>query len=221
MMSFWKGSSMKYTSKFSCSGKSGYTLVEILIASSVMALISIGLFTVMEGHIGNFQTGTHHIRIQHELQRVIKQLYVDFKKINTHVVIDSSYNVWFNGENTDNMKLNKILLRDLDLDRTNGYEGLEFTVNLIDPLGSRQCYWYGLEKDSSDKTVLYRKVDDDKKVFSEYVKSLKFNINPYDKREVLVEGTIEIPGRTSTDTRKEDFDMVLRVEHSYVVVSAE
>lgn len=200
---------------------SGFTLIEIMIATTVMGLISMGLFTAMEGHINNFQTGTHHIRIQHELQRVIKQLYVDFKKINTPIVIDSSYNIWFKGESKENMKLNRILLKDLDLDRTNGYEGLEFTINLIDPLGSRQNYWYGLEKDNKGNMLFYRQVDGDKRVYSEFVKTIKFNINPYDKREVLVKGTIEIPGRIASDTRKEDFDMVLRVEHSYVVVSAE
>jgi prepilin-type N-terminal cleavage/methylation domain-containing protein len=206
---------------FYFSGKRGYTLIEVIVAASVMALISMGLFTVMEGHMGNFRAGSHHIRIQHELQRIIKQIFTDFKKINTPLIVDEKYNIWFNGENKDNMKLNRITLKDMDLDRTNGYEGLEFSVNLIEPLGKKEFYYYGMEKDDLGAFGLYRSDSAGKKLFSPHVKNMNFKLNPYDKREVHLEGTVEIPGKRPGDERKEDFNMVLRVEHAYVVVSAE
>lgn len=200
----------------------GFTLVELSVATAVSALLITGLFYVTSGHLGFWKIGTAHIRLQHEIQKVLKSLYYDFAAMNTPFFMDANYNLWLDGEGTKNMKLKRVRLVDTDTDLTNGYEKVEFELRRISPLAGKVWVSYHAgpmnESESGGPAGLIRTEGTRKQLISDSVPFAKFTKNPYDKQEVLFESRIEIKGKTPPENLQEDFGLTLRIDHDYIVV---
>lgn len=204
------------------SSSRGFTLAELSVATAVASMLIVGLFYVTSGHLGFWKTGSAHIRLQHEIQKVLKTLYYDFSSMNTPFFMDGNYNLWLDGEGTKNMKLKRVRLIDTDMDLSNGCEKIEFEIRRLTPLAGKVwiTYYYGLlnEMEPTSPVGLVRVEGGRRRLVSDCVPFARFIKNQYDKQEVLFESRVEISGKTPTENLGEDIGLTLRIDHDYIVV---
>lgn len=198
----------------------GFTIAELMVASAVLGIMSLALFNIMSNHLGAWNHGNAAMRLRHEVQKVVKSLYNDFRSINPSFHMDESYNIWFQGEDRKNMKLNVLRLMDDDDDLTTGYGKIQYEFQLLEPFGQRrriEYYMGSLDPDSEEK-FLIRAQDGTPAILSKHVSYIHFQKYPYDKRQVLVEALVRLEDPKGKNTREEKISLALRIEHSYMVV---
>ncbi|PKK91777.1 MAG: hypothetical protein CVV64_03695 [Candidatus Wallbacteria bacterium HGW-Wallbacteria-1] len=198
----------------------GFTLAELTVASAVLGIMSIALFNVMSNHLGAWNRGNTSMRLRHEVQKVVKSLYNDFRSINPSFYMDESYNIWFQGEDRRNMKLNTLKLIDGDSDLTNGCERLQYQYQLVEPFGQKRRieYYMGSLDPADDTLYLIREMDGKPAILSKCVPRISFERYPYDKRQVLVEATVRVTDNKGANPKEETINLVLRIDHSYMIV---
>ncbi|MBF0499982.1 MAG: prepilin-type N-terminal cleavage/methylation domain-containing protein [Candidatus Riflebacteria bacterium] len=207
--------------------RNGFTLIEVIISTLIISLISLVLVMVYRGNLSAMKWGQKHIEFNQKIQLAMKQIFTDIKRINPIVVTDAQENLWFKGEKIGDLFPNMVEIIDLDKNLQNGGEQIRFTHTSYLKPGERTFIRLFLEGEGPDagkedvtSGSLMREVTDangtkKRSVISNKVSNLHFMANTEDIREVLVRMTI-------TDDRnpgmKEDLAFAVSLDTDLVCV---
>lgn len=192
-----------------------YTLIEILVTSVIMVIIGGVIVLLLRHHVNMMQEGKRSIELQHEVQRVLKQISNDFRRVNSPVVIDQKFNIWLGGEDLAELEISPVELIDADDDITNGTEELIVRHYRVDPLGEERVVRYYL-----DETLggMIREENGEPKLFSDRVTELKFMGDKEDLKKVYLTANIVIPETEQTKEKQEQLEAVFRLKSDFIVV---
>ncbi|MCK5685499.1 type II secretion system protein, partial [bacterium] len=168
--------------------KRGFTLVEVMIATGIMGVLIIAIFYYLRGNLNMYKKGSSKISFQTEVQRVMKVLYIELKKVNPSIYMDSDLNVVLDDEYRDDLKLTPVELYDLDNNINNGFERINLWEHKLRRFSEKKRNSFyvkkgkGLFKESfnSETDVIH------KKLISSYVTDIKFFRNKYDNNVIRV-----------------------------------
>ena len=164
----------------------GFTLVEIVIAAAIFAMLGLVLVYVMRSNITSWKWGQKHMEFNLKIQLAMKQVFTDIKKINPIVVRDEADDYWFKGEKIGDLHPNIIEIRDLDNDLENGGEELFFIHTSYKNPDERMSVRLFL-----DEGALVREVTDAngtrrRTVIADRVANLHFQKSPEDNNQIQI-----------------------------------
>ncbi len=199
--------------------KRGFTLVEVMIATGIMGVLIIAIFYYLRGNLNMYKKGSSKISFQTEVQRVMKVLYIELKKVNPSIYMDSDLNVVLDDEYRDDLKLTPVELYDLDNNINNGFERINLWEHKLRRFSEKKRNSFyvkkgkGLFKESfnSETDVIH------KKLISSYVTDIKFFRNKYDNNVIRVEVYME--GESYRGKKEKDmFELVLRMDTDFLTI---
>lgn len=195
--------------------KEGFTLIELGIGMGITFVIACMLVMLFRHSISVWKESGQRIAVQHEVQKIIKSMYNDVRKINSRFYFDKYHNIWINGENLDNIILSPVILKDTDDNRGNGYEQLEFDFFSIEPFGTAHKITYYLDEKT---TSLVRLLDSKKYVISSFVENLRFFPDNWDNRKINIQAKVVIPETTQTKEQVETVNINFRIDNDFAVI---
>ncbi|MBF0547355.1 MAG: prepilin-type N-terminal cleavage/methylation domain-containing protein [Candidatus Riflebacteria bacterium] len=172
----------------------GFTLVELMITTVIISLISLVLIVISRSNLATWKWGQQHMEFNQKIQLAMKQVFTDIKNVNPLLEMDEKENLLFKGEKGGEFFPNLIEIGDTDGDLTNGGEVLTLTHSTFTNVGDYSKIRLFLEPgDTSDKYkgALMREIEDrngkkGKMVIYDRVSDLHFQINEQDIKEIRV-----------------------------------
>lgn len=175
----------------------GFTLVELLISTLIVVLISTVLILVYRGNLASWKWGQKHMDFNMSVQLAMKQVFTDIKRINPEVDQDSAGQLWFKGEKIGDLVPNLVVILDTDQKTENGGEEITFVQMLYSQPGKKTTIRLFLENGALMREVADEKGQRKKTVIANRVSNLHFTKPDDGISEVGV-------GMTITDDRNPD-----------------
>jgi len=182
----------------------GFTLIELLISFAIISVIMGSVLGVFGSYVKQSRVQDSGLKINHTIQLVEKQLYIDMIQISPFISISKNGDIYVKGENTGEAIPQFITLYNQDTSETNGYERLSFYTVSLDPFGTYDSIDY--EYNTSSK-ILTRSTQGSEKILGTDLAGFHF---------IPLKKGLKIVAEIKTDKRTENFSTVFPLGDSLI-----
>lgn len=182
----------------------GFTLIELLISFAIISVIMGSVLGVFGSYIKQSRVQDSGLKINHTIQLVEKQLYIDLLGISPFITISKNGDIYVKGEEADQAIPQFITLYNEDTTEANGYERLSFYTVSLDPFGTYDSIDY--EYNSSSKTLI-RSTEGSEKILGTDLDEFHF---------IPLKKGLKILAKITTDKRSESFSTVFPLGDSLI-----
>lgn len=210
---------------------SGFTVMELLISITIMALIFIVLFSGVSQNLDSMVRGDEEITMQGEVSRIMAEIYLELTSLNPCPEVDKDGNVWLMGEKDREVQPNLILFTDRNVNPDDGGEELSFTHFGGKTLADRTPVRFFFQPDpedplkfawNKDKTghILIKKRGDRTNKVSDRVESIHFSPEDGPLKSVRVKGVVALMSPRA-GLKRIPFEFSVRLESMYLAFRSE
>jgi prepilin-type N-terminal cleavage/methylation domain-containing protein len=195
--------------------KRAFTLIEVMVALAIMGLVLAGMFMYLRTNLVTYNRGQKKLSLQMELQRVMKFLYVELKRVGPIVYLDKKNNIVLDDEYNNDYKLSKLEF-DSHLSKngdTYVYRKVGFwrsdVFHLVRPEKVEIYYekGKGLMKKVTDQHGKSRVA-----LISPYVTGILFTVNKEDNKMLRISVYLKKGGK------KDSFNLLIRLDTDFMGV---
>lgn len=210
--------------------RGAYTLVEIMIAMAIAALLMTSVFYAFNQNLDSWQRGEKKLALQAEISTVMSRLYYDLKRVNPAIYYDQNFDLWVAGEKFKEAKPNEVEMIDENQKREDGFEHIRFKVFMVEPFAKSQTVEYYLKKDPNtveskylknkygSAHVLVRLADGEESIVSEHVEELKFKKEPGKIATLNAHVKITMPPEYKAEKRTDFIDLKIRLDNDHITL---
>ncbi len=209
-------------------GHGAYTLVEVMIAMAVAALLLTSVFYAFNQNMDSWHRGEKKLALHSEISTVMSRIYYDLKRINPAIYYDQNFDLWVSGEKFKEAKPNEVELIDENQKRGDGFERIRFKIFLVEPFAKSSVIEYYLKKDPNSVEpkylknrhgsahILIRLCDGDETIISEHVEELKFIKDPGKIATLNVHAKITMPPEYKIEKRTDYIDLKVKFDNDHI-----
>lgn len=207
----------------------GFTLIEVMIAVSVSAVLIISVFYAFSHNMDSWRRGESTMGLQSEMSKVMASVYYELKRVNPAVYYDDNFDLWITGEKDKGAKPNVIELIDENNNALDGFERIKFTVYLIEPFSKKEVIEFYLKPDPNSvgnylknkkgsAHILIKSIDGAENIISENVESFHISKVASDHRAVIVSAKITMPPEYNLKQKSDLFNLKVRFDNDYIAL---
>ncbi|HOD39536.1 MAG TPA: type II secretion system protein [Candidatus Wallbacteria bacterium] len=208
----------------------GYTLVEIMIAMAIAALLMTSVFYAFSQNMDSWHRGEKKLALQSEISTIMYRIYYDLKRINPAIYYDQNFDLWVSGEKFKEAKPNEVELIDENQNRQDGFERIKFKIFMVEPFAKSQVIEFYLKKDPDSietkyiknkygsANVLIRLCDGDETIISEHVEELKFKKEPSRISTLNVHVKVNMPPEYRAEKRTDFIDLKVKFDNDHITL---
>ncbi len=210
------------------SSSRAYTLVEIMIAMAIAALLLGSVFYAFSQNIDSWHRGEKKLALHSEISTVMSRIYYDLKRINPAVYYDLNFDLWVSGEKYKEAKPNEVELIDENKNKNDGFERIKFKIYMVEPFAKSSNIEFYLKKDpNSFETkyiknqygsayILIRLCDGVETIISQHVEELKFSKEPERVATIAVHAKITMPPEYKISNRTDYIDLKVKFDNDHI-----
>lgn len=211
-------------------GGGAYTLVEIMIAMAIAALLMTSVFYAFSQNLDSWQRGEKKLALQAEISTIMSRIYYDLKRVNPAIYYDQNFDLWVAGEKFKEAKPNEVELIDENQKREDGFERIRFKIFMVEPFAKSQVIEYYLKKDPNSVEVKYLKnkygsahvlirlCDGEESIISEHVEELNFKKEPAKTATLNVHAKVTMPPEYKADKRTDFIDLKIKLDNDHITL---
>jgi len=182
----------------------GFTLIELLISFAIISAIMASVVGVFGSYINQSKFHDSGLKINHTMQMIEMQIYIDFFKISPFLHITKEGDIYVEGEKNGQAIPQFITLYNQDTSEINGYERMTFHTVSLEPFGVNIPIDYEYNQNTM---TLTRSSLGSEKVLGTNISEFHF---------IPLKTGLKLIARIKTDKKTEDFSTIFPLGDSLI-----